>query len=102
MKLILRSLFFLGLFLFVVLVWKSFSVLSSDAVGMAIGVLFGVLAGVPSALLVLASDRKRSDWPASVLPTSPVQPEPTIYRVVVVDQQAPRIRYVDSGMVKHE
>lgn len=34
------------------------SSLSSDARGLAIGVLFGVLAGVPSALLVLASSRK--------------------------------------------
>ena len=32
--------------------------LSSDALGMAIGVVFGVLAGIPSALLVLASSRR--------------------------------------------
>lgn len=31
--------------------------LSSDALGMAVGVVFGVLAGIPSALLVLASSR---------------------------------------------
>lgn len=31
--------------------------LSSDALGMAVGVVFGVLAGVPSALLVLASSK---------------------------------------------
>ena len=31
--------------------------LSSDALGMAVGVVFGVLAGIPSALLVLASQR---------------------------------------------
>ena len=34
------------------------SSLSSDARGLAIGVVFGVLAGVPSALLVLASSRR--------------------------------------------
>ncbi len=33
--------------------------LSADAVGMALGVLFGVLAGVPAALLVLASGARR-------------------------------------------
>lgn len=33
--------------------------LSSDAIGMAAGVLFGMLAGIPSALLVLASSRRR-------------------------------------------
>lgn len=35
--------------------------LSTDALGMAVGVLFGVLAGIPSALLVLASSRKQED-----------------------------------------
>ena len=43
-----------GVFAFVV-----GSRLSADAVGMAIGVLFGVLAGIPTALLVLASGRRR-------------------------------------------
>ena len=37
------------------------SSLSSDARGLAIGVLFAVLAGVPSALLVLASSRRQED-----------------------------------------
>lgn len=32
--------------------------LSSDALGLAVGVVFGVLAGIPSALLVLASSRR--------------------------------------------
>jgi hypothetical protein len=35
--------------------------LSADAVGMAIGVLFGVLAGIPVALLVIASGRRRQE-----------------------------------------
>lgn len=35
--------------------------LSADAVGMAMGVLFGVLAGIPAALLVLASGRRRQE-----------------------------------------
>ena len=37
--------------------------LSSDALGMAMGVVFGVLAGVPTALLVLASQRQQSRRP---------------------------------------
>ncbi len=46
--------------LFVAIVgWRISERLSSDAVGMGIGVLFGVMAGVPAALLVLASDRNR-------------------------------------------
>ena len=35
--------------------------LSSDAVGMAMGVFFGILAGIPAALLVIASNRRRQD-----------------------------------------
>lgn len=33
--------------------------LSSDAIGMALGVFFGVFAGLPVTLLVLASGRRR-------------------------------------------
>jgi hypothetical protein len=50
-----------GLFVLVGLVaWFLASNLSSDALGMATGLVFGVLAGVPTALLVLASQRRRS------------------------------------------
>ena len=42
-----------------VLAWLFASRLSADALGMAVGLLFGVLAGVPTALLVLASSRCR-------------------------------------------
>ena len=43
-----------GIFAFVV-----GSRLSADAIGMALGVLFGVLAGIPTALLVLAAGQRR-------------------------------------------
>lgn len=39
--------------------WRIGNNLSSDAISMALGVFFGVLAGIPAALLVLASDRQR-------------------------------------------
>jgi Zn-dependent protease with chaperone function len=39
--------------------WVVASVLSPDAIGMAVGLLFGVLAGIPTALLVMASNRRR-------------------------------------------
>lgn len=39
--------------------WRIGNSLSSDAISMALGVFFGVLAGIPAALLVLASDRQR-------------------------------------------
>ena len=41
--------------------WRIGNALSSDAISMAVGIFFGVLAGVPAALLVLASDRRRPD-----------------------------------------
>lgn len=40
--------------------WKVASVLNSDAIAMAVGVLFGILAGIPMALLMLAS-RNRAE-----------------------------------------
>ena len=43
-----------------VMAWRVGGLLSSDAIGMAVGMVFGVLAGVPAALLVLATGR-RSD-----------------------------------------
>ena len=55
---------FIGLILLVfvgVLGWRIGGSLSSDAVSMAVGVLFGIMAGIPTALLVLASDRRRNN-----------------------------------------
>lgn len=46
----------LGLF-----AWLLASRLSSDALGMAIGLVFGVLSGVPTALLVMAAGRQRDE-----------------------------------------
>ncbi len=44
-----------------VMTWRLGSSLSSDALGMAVGVVFGVLAGVPAALLVLATNSRRRE-----------------------------------------
>lgn len=41
------------------LAWLFGSRLSADALGMAVGLVFGVFAGVPTALLVLAANRRR-------------------------------------------
>ena len=38
--------------------WRIGNALSPDALSMAVGVLFGVMAGVPTALLVMASSRR--------------------------------------------
>jgi hypothetical protein len=39
--------------------WRIGDTLSADALSMAVGVLFGVMAGVPTALLVMAGGRQR-------------------------------------------
>ena len=41
--------------------WSVGASLSSDALSMAVGILLGVLAGLPTALLVLASGRRREE-----------------------------------------
>lgn len=43
----------------VVFAWKLVERLSPDAVGMALGVLFGIIAGVPVSLLVIAGNRRQ-------------------------------------------
>lgn len=48
------------LFIGGLLAWLFASRLSADALGMAVGLIFGVLAGVPTALLVLAANRRRT------------------------------------------
>lgn len=44
-----------------IMTWRLGSSLSSDALGMAVGVVFGVLAGIPAALLVLATNSRRRE-----------------------------------------
>ncbi len=57
-----KKLIVLSLLVFVgVSAWSVGSRLSSDALSMGVGILFGVLAGLPTALLVLASNRRREE-----------------------------------------
>ena len=51
----LAALIFIG-----IAAWRIAGQLSADALGMAVGVLFGIMAGVPTALLVMASGRRRA------------------------------------------
>ena len=52
--------------------WQIGSKLSADAIGMGVGILFGVMAGIPTALLLLASQRRTAVERAGRLDT----PEP--------------------------
>ena len=52
-----RILIVLAMLVVAAILWRVLGVLSPDALGLAVGVLFGVLAGLPTAVLVLASSR---------------------------------------------
>ena len=45
--------------------WRLGEGWSNDALNLAVGILFGILAGLPTALLVLASGRRREDTNSS-------------------------------------
>jgi hypothetical protein len=45
-----------------VFAWSIANRLSADAIGMALGLGFGVLAGIPAALLVFVASRRRAPW----------------------------------------
>ena len=47
--------------LFGIVLWRIGERLSADAIGLAVGVIFGVLAGLPAAVLVLANGRQREE-----------------------------------------
>lgn len=49
--------------------WRVAGSLGSDALGMAVGVLFGILAGIPTALLMLAANNRRH--PETLPPPAP-------------------------------
>ena len=87
-----KRLLVFGLLIFLGLgAWRLASSLSSDALGMAMGMVFGVLAGIPTALLVLATGRRRMDEDEEALsagrarqtPAYPFQPP-----VIVVTGQS--------------
>jgi len=59
--------------------WQIGEKLSSDAVSMAVGVLFGILAGIPTALLVLVGNR--DGMPTRRQPT----PQPQV-QIIYVDR----------------
>jgi hypothetical protein len=59
--------------------WGVASVLSPDAIGMAVGLLFGVLAGIPTALLIMANSNRRRRDPDDYEPREPPAPVVVLY-----------------------
>lgn len=50
-----------GIILLGIVVWNVGKILSPDAVGMGVGIIFGVLAGVPCTLMIVSTPHRRSD-----------------------------------------
>ena len=76
--------------------WRITENISSDALGLAIGVVFGVLAGLPTAVLVLASsnrERQRDEVqvPPSFLP-------PTNDYLVITDVNTGKTYRIDTRL----
>ena len=69
--------------------WQVGAKLSADAIGMGVGVVFGVLAGIPTALLLLAGNRRRDAGQAG----PPQQQYPRQPPVIVIGGPA---RYDDG------
>ncbi len=65
--------------------WRVASIISPDAIGMAVGMLFGVLSGIPISLLIMASNRRGNRDPEDYEdePPAPLAPAP-VTRVSVV------------------
>lgn len=54
--------------------WWVGSKLSSDAIGLALGVIFGTMASLPGAVLVLLARRREAERPAQQWHAQPPQP----------------------------
>ena len=58
---------FLGLALLIFVAvagWRIGEILSTDALGMALGVIFGMMAGIPAALIALSASRMQQPQPS--------------------------------------
>ena len=74
--------------------WIIGSKLSADAIGMGVGVMFGVMAGIPTALLLLASNRRSAAERTRQLdapPHYPQQPPVIVLPAPHYDNSYPRI-----------
>ena len=83
------------------LAWSIVNRLSADAIGMALGLGFGVLAGIPAALLVFVASRRRPPYdydddsePSrfSTLPLAPPSTGNSFRMIESTPHQAPLVR----------
>jgi hypothetical protein len=94
-----KKLMILGFLIFVAVAgWRIAERLSPDALGMLLGVVFGILAGVPAALLVLASSRRRDEAPDASRTTARMRGLPYGPDYAGLPQHAPVIILAGNGM----
>ena len=79
--------------------WRTIEHISSDALGLAIGVVFGVIAGLPTALLVLATKRQMDDVQPQRRQTQRALPEPNSY-IVVLKNGTETHRVIDADRIE--
>ena len=73
-----------------VLAWQIGAKLSADAIGMGVGVLFGVMAGIPTALLLMAHNRVgRLSTPQYDAPPPRCQQQPPVIVFAAPNQTQP-------------
>jgi hypothetical protein len=72
--------------------------LSPDALGMGLGVLFGVLAGLPTAILVLAAARRREDGMEQSRPNGRAPHHLSAHPYGALPQQPPVIILAGNGL----
>lgn len=82
--------------------WRIGELLSTDALGMALGVIFGMMAGIPAALIALSASRMQHPQPAregqeryNMLPASQAMPP---YPPVIIMAGSPQAQ----GMVSQQ
>ena len=69
--------------------WWLGSKLSSDAIGLALGVIFGTMASLPGAVLVLLARRREAERPPQQWQAQ--QPQPPV--IVITGHTAPALPY---------
>jgi hypothetical protein len=103
-----KYIFGIGAFTLVAYVgWQLGGILSSDALGMALGCIFGLMAGIPMALIAMSAQKQRVDVYHHKVKQSPTQPteQPTAritarpQRYIVVGQDAARLT-VGQGKIE--
>lgn len=97
-----KRLAMLGLLIFVGFAgWRAGGVLSTDAMSMAVGMIFGVLAGLPVALLMLAASRRGGgETVPATGPDTRRQQEPQMHQppvIVLAPPAYPSVAQMGNG-----